>query len=107
MHEIEATEFVHKFIESEAERHFSNLKYDKDSIYYNKLCSHYIWVVFVTLLGSSPEEKHYNDARAFLKFREYTWVQFYRYLNEHGTEHIEEYLCYLPTFHPDNDYSIE
>lgn len=106
MHELEATEFVHKFIESEAERHFSNLKYDKDSLYY-KFCPFDRWEVFATLLGTSPEEKHYNDARAFIKFREYMWVRYYRYLNEHGTDHIEDYLCHLPTFHPDNKYSLE
>lgn len=106
MHEIEATEFVFKFVESEAERHFSNLKYKKESLYY-KFCPFDRWGVFVLFLGADDTEEHHKDAMAFRKFREYTWVQFYRYLNEHGTEHIEEYLCYLPTFHPDNDYSLE
>ena len=105
MHEFEATEFVHKYIESEAEKHFSRLKYKKESVYY-KFCPFDRWTVFVLFLGADDTEEHHKDAMAFRKFREYTWVQFYRYLNGHGTEHIEEYLCYLTPFYPDKEYRI-
>ena len=95
-------------MEGEAEKHFADLKYPKDSIVWSfRSYSYDGWLLPARALAGFKDEMFHDIGAKFVEWHNETWGLFYKFLERYGDtdvyedkEEWEEFFKNLPLFNP-------